>query len=278
MMVADPRTEEAERLRRKIALAEMKGEADEPRTHRLRCELAEMTESATPDQEEDSRDEDIDDSPVVCGLPFSARINRRLQDRGVFEVDDLATWTYRLLGKVMRWQDVLAVQSVLGAMGLLVVGTADELLSELPGRSQYAADVRQGVLPDEARAIVRKIAYGELTVRQASVELGSRELAGDYGHPHQRAGSRLDRALQEEECAQDWLDAFIKQGHGEGWCESASLERISVRKRPWALKLVARCPVDEAMKRLGNVKKLKEVQTGHTSYSWRGCRVVFTTA
>jgi hypothetical protein len=253
-----------------IALAEFKGEGLDPRTLRLKAELADaLADGLDDDEGDDDEDDDEDDIrsikdlPIVAGLPFSRRINRLLQDYGVFEVEHLERWTGRLLGRILKWNDVLAVRSVLSAIGLgTLLGSALEVYADVPPKSPFALDVRDGRSVAECLEILEELAYGRETQRSGSILAGGNELA--ECRAHQRICSMLDRLTEfyAPMCARAIVEQF-----GD-YIASASVNRIKASKRPWIVRTIIRKPVDEVAK----VLKLADISdpVGHT---FRGCRI-----
>lgn len=251
MAIEDDRIE---RLRTMIEIAERKGEADDPRTDRLKAELAEALRGEYPRDDADDDDDQIirpecarqiptdetnevrAERPVFTGLPFADRIKRRLQDYGAFEIGQLSAWNARLLRLALGPRDAQLVREAMARLGMSDLLASDrEQLSELPPKTPFAIDVRDGRTVQDIQKIARGLARRELTQRTASTEAGGKEHAGW----HQRICSLFDRGS--EIFAPEFESAMRDDNKTAPWFVDVSIARVpNARRRVWGLKLTTR--------------------------------------
>lgn len=232
-------------LPRLIEVAEEIG--DWPRVEQLREWLADANAEPargkpvsdnTPDEatadrptEEDCQRADPDETIITVSLGCLPQdIRYRLYDYLVTDLSQLSCWHPRLLNKILSVHQVRVVDRVCAAIGF-PIGSAVDLLRELPARSPFGLDLRDGRRPEDVTDVLRRLAYGELTFRDASVVLGSRGLA--KVRPHQRACSVVQRHAKM--FASYRRMALMDQHHGESWLIDAGLREFSGAKPGWGL-------------------------------------------
>lgn len=216
--------------------------------------------------EEDCQNAAPDETIITTSLDcYSRDIRFRLYDREVTDISQLTRWRQRFLPAIgLSANQIKIVNRFQDAIGF-PVGSDLDLLTELPPKSPFGIDLRDGRLPADVHDIVRKLMYGEETFRSASVLLGSRGLS--KVPPHQRSCSVVQRHARM--AANYRRMAIIDQHPGEAWLVSVSLREFHGCKPNWglALKVLSR---DDALARLEAVAE-KPVYQGISS---RGCPII----
>lgn len=270
-----------ERLERMIEIATLKGEGDEPRTVRLREELAELKGagySTTDDEDEleelpDTKGLSAPDYPPLDAV-FPQNIARTLQNHGLFSIDDMARIKRLALKTMLSPKDVRIASYRLAAVGAsCVLGSSPDALDVPPPKTLLAIDVRQGILLEDLLSIGERVAKGELTQRAASRLMGSPE---DKSW-HQRFPSAFNRHS-------DLLSPFFVREithdfKPQEWFSGASLLRIpEARLRIFGASVSIHCSPAEAYKAMKLAPLNEGKGRGGAHGSWRGCSVVFREA
>jgi hypothetical protein len=215
--------------------------------------------------EENYQNAEPDETIVTVSLPFRPEIRNRFYDRGEADICGLTRWRPWMLYEVLgRPQYVWEVDQLCTAVGF-PIGSAVELLSDLPPRSPFGLDLRDGRRPEDVTDVLRRMAYGELTFRDASVVLGSRGLS--KVRPHQRACSVVIRHARMY--ANFRRMAIMDQHHGESWLIEAVLREFAGAKPGWGLQIHVAGSQAQVAERLEAV--VKPVYGGLSS---RGCPIV----
>lgn len=222
-------------LPRLIEVAEESG--DWSRAEQLREWLQEANakkqKPAIPEVEidyEDFEQADADGIVTVSLGSFSEDIRYRLYDREVIDLSQLTCWTMRLLLKILTPRQASTVDDVCTGVGF-PIGSSVELLRELPPKSPFGLDLRDGRLPSDVTDVLRRAAYGEITFRDGSVELGSR--MHSKIRPHQRMCSAVIRHAKTY--ANFRRMALMDQHHGESWLIDTGLREFPGAKPGWGL-------------------------------------------
>lgn len=292
--------EQIGRLRTMIEIAERKGEGKEPRTQRLRDELAEALRGEG--RYEDESDDDVASMPEVLldspssslpaadpsileTLPLADRIKRRVQDYGCFKLADFAKWTPRLLRLAIGPRDAHIVREAMARLGLTdLLASADDVLFGLPAKTPFAVDARDGRKLEDLDRIFEGLADGDFTQRTGSTEAGGKEHAGW----HQRICSLLDRG---SERAVPFFERAMRRDHGDAaWFVDVEIVRIpQAERREWGLKLVSRWTESDTLADIDRRDRLKHQKSrlaplndgkgrGEAKRSWGGISLLFCCA
>lgn len=247
------RWEHAQKLRDWLAEAQQK-EADES--------VSDVDELTEADYQNAEPDETIITTSLDC---FPRDIRFRLYDREVTDPSQLTKWRPRFLTAIgLSAEQIRVVNRFNDAIGF-TVGSDVELLAEVPPKSPFGIDLRDGRTAEDCLSILRRMARGELTFRDASVELGSRGLS--KVRPHQRACSLVIR--HSRAYANEFRMAILEKHHDEGWLIDAGLKEFPGAKPGWGLWL----KVAESENRVKQILDAvpKPVYGGMAS---RGCPII----
>lgn len=225
-------------------------------------------------------DEPIGPAPTIleanCDLPFSPDLVRWFQERGLDEVAKLAPVTYKLLRTALPPKKVDQIRHRLTAKGYAgIVGSAKEVLGELPEKSVFAVDICRGIKPELVLAVLESVADGKRTQRQASEDLGGMDKGRKYGKAHQRFGRALNQ--YSHLAVEFYLRAMSRDyGRAEWFVGAGKLVIPEARRCIWGLEVTSRWPIDRTANALDRVAKLNAGRgRGVVDRSWRGVSILF---
>lgn len=184
--------------------------------------------------EEDYQNADPDETIVTTSLGCYRRdIRFRLFDREVTDPSQLTNWRQRFLPAIgLSAEQIRVVNRFQDSIGFSI-GSDVDLLRDVPPKSPFGIDLRDGRLPSDVHDILRRLAQGETTFRDASVELGSGPLA--RVRPHQRCCSIVQRHAQlyANECRLAFQDQFS----GQNWWVECKLREFPRAKPAFGLQV-----------------------------------------